>query len=111
MHPQSKASKIRTVTYAVAIIILHTLKTHKKHSKTLLRLHCPKWSTPNDTDETKKVATPLQDSIVTVKNGVAKWSNLRAAMDALFSIVTKTPVQHDASTCKQYILIKKWNID
>jgi len=40
-------------------------------------------------DETKKVAMPLQDSIVTIENGIAKWSGWRAAMDALFSILTK----------------------
>jgi len=37
----------------IAIFILHTQKTHKKHYKNSLRLHHPKWSTPNDMDETK----------------------------------------------------------
>jgi len=35
---------------------LHTQKIHRKHNKNLLRLHLPKWSTPNDTVETKKLA-------------------------------------------------------
>jgi len=52
-------------------------------------MYRPKWSTPNDTDETKHLAKPLRDSIVTIKNGVAKWSDWRAAMDTLLSILRK----------------------